>query len=344
MEPSAQQRRIQNVCLMLLSAVAVGFVFFWFRSVLIPFVLAVFFAYGLGPLVDLQILKLRIPRPLAVLMTLLLGMLLLGLIGGLVSISVRQLSANAFSYQHDIEQIVEQAMSSPLLERLGLDPGVSYDIRSLIPTDRLGSLLVGTTNAIVDLLSKGFIVLIFLFFLLMGGSLGDAAATGVRAEVERKIRRYIVVQGLVSAVTGLLIATILMTLGVPLAMTFGLCAFLLNFIPNVGSIIATLLPVPVVLVSPEISATVAVLAILLPGLVQLGIGYVIVPRVLGDSLDLDPVTILLALMIWGALWGVVGMLLATPITAVMKILFERMELTAPLARLMAGRADPHPVQ
>jgi AI-2 transport protein TqsA len=344
LERRAQQRQIQNVCLMLLSAVAAGFVFFWFRSVLIPFVLAVFFAYGLGPLVDVQILRLRIPRPLAVLVTLLLGVLLLGMIGGLISMSVRQLSDNAFDYQQNIEQIVDQVMRSPLLDRLGLDPEISYDIRSLVPTEKLGSLLVGTTNAIVDMLSKGFIVLIFLFFLLMGGALHDAAASGVRAEVERKIRRYIVIQGLVSAVTGFLIGTILMVLGVPLAMTFGLCAFLLNFIPNIGSILATLLPLPIVLVSPEISTTVAVLAILLPGLVQLGIGNVIAPKVLGDSLDLDPVTILLALMIWGTLWGVVGMLLATPITAVMKILFERTELTAPLAQLMASRRDPHPAR
>jgi AI-2 transport protein TqsA len=344
LEQSAQQRQIQNVCLMLLSAVAAGFVFFWFRSVLIPFVLSVFFAYGLGPLVDVQIVKLRVPRPLAVLVTLLLGVLLLGMIGGLVSMSVRQLSANAFDYQQNIEQIVDQVMRSPLLERLGLDPEISYDIRSLVPTDRLGSLLVGATNAIVDVLSKGFIVLIFLFFLLMGGALRDAAASGVRAEVEHKIRRYIVVQGLLSAVTGFLIGTILVVLGVPLAMTFGLCAFLLNFIPNIGSILATLLPLPIVLVSPEISTTVAVLAILLPGLVQLGIGNVIAPKVLGDSLDLDPVTILLALMIWGTLWGVVGMLLAAPITAVMKILFERTEVTAPLARLMAGRRDVHPAR
>ena len=181
-------------------------------------------------------------------------------------------------------------------------------------------------------------MLIFLFFLLSGES--AVRSRGVRADVEAKIQRYIVIQGALSAATGILVGGILAVLGVPLAMVFGLFAFLLNFIPSIGSLIATLLPLPVVLMSPEISSTVAVLAIVLPGLVQFAIGNVISPKVMGDSLELHPVTILLALMIWGALWGIVGMLLATPIMAVLRMLLERMELTRPVAQLMAGRFEP----
>ncbi len=339
MDEVAQQRRIQNVCLLVLAGVAVGFVLFWFRSVMVPFVLAVFFAYGLSPVVELQIERLRFPRSLAVLMTLLLGVLLLTVVGALVSTSVRELSANASVYQQQIEQMVEQIVAHPLFEELGIDLG-ALDVRSLIPTKQLGSVLVGTTNAILDVLSQGMIVLIFLLFLLLGQSARPPRETGVRAEVERKIRRYIVIQGALSGATGLLVGGVLAVLGVPLAMVFGLFAFLLNFIPNVGSIIAVLLPLPVVLVSPEVSGTTAVLAIALPGAFQFVIGSVIAPKVLGDSLDLAPVTILLALMIWGALWGIVGMILAAPMTAVMKMFFERMELTKPVARILAGSPAP----
>ena len=90
-------------------------------------------------------------------------------------------------------------------------------------------------------------------------------------------------------------------------------------------------------VSPEVTPLVAVLAIAIPGAIQLTIGNFIAPKIMGDSLDLHPVTILLALMVWGMIWGIVGMLLATPITAVMKILFERLELTRPVGALLAGR-------
>ena len=323
---------------MIVAAVAVGFVLVWFRSVLIPFVLAVFFAYGLGPVIEIQTNRLRVPRPLAVLLTLLLGIFLLSLAGGLISTSVQQLSANADTYQAQIEQTVERVLDSPLIAKYAPDFPQELDFRQIIPTRQLGAALMGTTNAIIDLLSKGLIVLIFLFFLLSGGA--AIRSRGIRAEVEAKIRRYIVIQALLSAATGILVGGILGALGVPLAMVFGLFAFLLNFIPSVGSAIATLLPLPVVLMSPEISPAVAVLAMGLPALVQVVIGNVISPKVMGDSLDLHPVTILLALMIWGTLWGLVGMLLATPITAVLKMLLERMPLTQPLAQLMAGDFEP----
>jgi len=334
------QSRIQNVCLMILAAVAVGFVLFWFRAVLIPFVLAVFVAYGMGPVIEIQTDRLRVPRPMAVLVTLLLGVFLLMMAGGLVSSSVRQLSTHTDVYQRQIEQLVERGASSPLVERFAPDLAEDLDLRALIPTDQLGSIVVGTTNAIVDLLSNGLIVLIFLFFLLSGEA--AVRSQGVRADVETKIRRYILVQGVLSAATGLLVGGVLSVLGVPLAMMFGLFAFLLNFIPSIGSIIATLLPVPVVLVSPDISPTVATLAIAIPAMIQFVIGNVLSPKIMGDSLELHPVTILLALMVWGALWGIVGMLLATPITAVMRMLFERMELTRPLGDLMAGHFDGEP--
>jgi AI-2 transport protein TqsA len=128
-------------------------------------------------------------------------------------------------------------------------------------------------------------------------------------------------------------------LGIDLAMVFGLFAFLLHFIPSIGSIVATLLPLPVVLVNPAVSPTVAILAIVLPAAIHFVIGNFIDPKLMGQSLDLHPVSVLLALMVWGAVWGVIGMFLATPLTAIMKILFERSELTAPIADLMAGRLD-----
>jgi AI-2 transport protein TqsA len=331
------QRAIQNVCLMILASVAVGFVLFWFRAVLIPFVLAVFFAYGLAPVIEVQTARLRVPRPLAVFVTLLLGVLVLTLVGTLISLSVRQLTNNAGVYQRQIEQMVEQVVTSPLVTEMAPDLAAKANLRSVIPTQQFGAFVVGTTNAILDLLSKGLVVLIFLFFLLSGEA--AARSQGVRLDVETRIRRYIVLQGGISAATGVVVGIVLASLGVPLAMVFGLFAFLLNFIPSIGSIIATLLPLPVVLVSPDVSATAGVLAIALPALIQFGIGNVLTPKMMGDSLDLHPVTVLLALMVWGALWGIVGMLLATPITAVMKMLFERMEMMRPVAGLMAGRFE-----
>jgi AI-2 transport protein TqsA len=183
------------------------------------------------------------------------------------------------------------------------------------------------------------LVIVFLIFLLVGGTARAQPSGGVLGQVEVRIKRYIVAKATVSAATGGLVGFVLAMLGVDLALVFGLFAFLLNFIPNIGSLVATLLPLPVVLLSPQSSLTTIILAIALPGVIQVIMGNFIEPKIMGGSLDLHPVTILLALIVWGMLWGIMGMLLATPLTAVMKMLFERMEHTAPLAELLAGRLD-----
>jgi AI-2 transport protein TqsA len=207
------------------------------------------------------------------------------------------------------------------------------------PGKVVGGTLVRLTRALVDLVSKGLLVLVFLFFLLSGGG-AARNLPGVWSEIASKIQRYIVVKAVISAATGLAVGTVLAVLGIDLAMVFGLMAFLLNFIPSIGSIVATLLPLPVVIFSPDIGTTAAVLAIAVPGLIQLVLGNVVDPLVMGESLDLHPIAIVISLIFWGMIWGIVGMLLAAPIAAILRLLLERLELTAPLGRLLAGRLGP----
>lgn len=333
------EQRIQTICLLILTTVAVATALLWLRPVMIPFVLAVFFTLGLSPLVDLQTRRLRFPRWLAVLVTLILALALLVGIGVLVTTSATRLAANAGAYREQLAELVARASRTLPLERLGIDPRTYTETLLDVPVETVTGMLVSTTNAIIDIASKGFLMLIYVVFLLVGGAVGESRVGGTWSEVESRIKGYIVVKTLLSAATGVAVGVVLAMLGVDLAMVFGLMAFLLNFIPSIGSVIATLLPLPVVVVSPEISATAATLAIVIPGAIQFTIGNVLEPKLMGDELDLHPVTILLALVLWGMLWGVVGMLLAAPITAMMKILFERLELTAPIADLLAGRVD-----
>ena len=129
---------------------------------------------------------------------------------------------------------------------------------------------------------------------------------------------------------------ILWAIGLEPALVFGVLAFLLNFIPSVGSIVATLLPLPLALLQFESSLAITA-CVVLPGIVQFSIGNVVEPRVMGEGLDLHPVTVLLALIFWGLVWGMTGMLLATPITAVLRIILDRISATRPVAELLAGR-------
>ena len=333
MDPAQHEQRIQTICLLILSSVAVAAALYWLRPVLVPFVLAVFIAYGLFPLVELQVGHLRLPPSVAVASTLIVGVVILWSLGLLISTSVSQLQANADAYQQQIEILVSR-LSSLLPTSTSITP---ENPLAQLPIGNVSSVLLNTTNAIVGIVSQGLLVLIFVLYLLLGGATRNQTSDGTWVEIETRIEHYIVTKALISLATGMLVGLTLALLGIDLALVFGLLAFLLNFIPSVGSIIATLLPLPVVVVSPDISAATATLAILLPALIQVVIGNIIEPKVMGEALDLHPIVILMTLIVWGMLWGIVGMLLATPMTAILKILFEKLEPMQPVAHVLAGR-------
>jgi len=108
------------------------------------------------------------------------------------------------------------------------------------------------------------------------------------------------------------------------------------FIPTIGSIVATVIPAPVVLLQFGFGWQLwIILAVSMA--IQFTIGNVVEPKLLGERMDLHPITVLLFLMFWGLVWGLPGMFLAVPITAVLKIILSRIDTTEPLAELMAGR-------
>ena len=243
--------------------------------------------------------------------------------------SVAELGQDAGAYRARLTELQQDALG--LLGRFGLGA------EALLPSaETVAGWFRAVTNALGGVLSQSFLVFIFVMF-LVGGRSQAAPAVGVWREIESSVRGYVAAKLFTSLITGVLVGAVLWLLGIDLAFLFGLFAFLLNFIPNVGSVIATLLPLPVVLMAPDTTATVAVLAIALPGVIQFGVGNVVEPRLMGSSLDLHPAVILMALIFWGMLWGFVGMLLATPLTAVLKIVLERNEVTAPVAEVLAGR-------
>jgi AI-2 transport protein TqsA len=337
-QPTAH--RVQTVCLVSLTVLAVGAALNWLAPVMIPFVLAFFFSQILSPLVRLLVERLRFPHIAAVAATLTLAFLLFIGATSLITTSVGQLGTNATGYQQKAVELINSTTEWLPFERFGIEDEMVTEPLKRHSIGALGSLLLGTTNAILELLSNGLLVLIFLVFLLLGPSSLRAPEGSFWQKVDGPIKRYLIAKGILSGATGLLVGLVLSLLNVDLALLFGLFAFLLNFIPNIGSVIATLLPIPVVVASPDLSATTAVLAIIIPGTIQFTIGNLIEPMLVGDSLDLSPVAILLNLIIWGMLWGIVGMLLSTPILVMLRILCEQFEDTKPLARLVSASPEP----
>ena len=324
------------MCLVVLAMLATGAALYWLRPVMAPFVLALMLTYILRPPMAWMMTRLHAPRWLAVLAALGAGFLLLSLGGVVVSRSVKTLLGNADAYEAQLRTALTQGAA--WLQAQGVTFGAEAVERQLADAP-VGKILMRLANTLIDLLSNTFLVLVFAVYLLQGGAEAEADPDddGLWDKIDGQIKRYVNLKIGLSAGTGVAVWLILTVLGIDLAMVFGVLAFVLNFIPNVGSVVATLLPLPLVLVSADISTTAAVLAIALPGAVQMVVGNVLEPKLAGDSLDLHPITVLLALILWGTLWGMTGMLLATPMTAVARLLLDQSELMHPIAELMAGR-------
>ena len=336
------ERRVQTICLLMLATIATGAALQALSDVMIPFALAIFFSIALAPLVDQLSAKTRLSRPMSVGLTMLLGTLALVILAGVVKSSlddmqgVEDLLVKKGWWDPETKSVPETLEAPPWL-------GGGHVVTTI--TESVGGLVPKIVGVLGGLLSQGITVLIFVMFLLIeqgrqkGGSLGGLeGSASVGGTVESRVKKYISVKTLTSAVTGILVGLTLMIVGAPAAILFGLLSFLLNFIPTIGSVIAVLLPLPVLYLN-DASIVTMVLSLAIPGAIQFAVGQIWENKLLGDAFDLRASVVLLALVFWGKIWGIVGMLLATPIMAVLKTLMEGWDVTRPLARLM-GQAGP----
>lgn len=152
--------------------------------------------------------------------------------------------------------------------------------------------------------------------------------------IGRSVHHYILVKTAVSAGTAILVYALLSVLGVDFAETLAILSFVLNFIPNIGSIVATLLPALVALVQFD-GWTMPLIVLLSVGGIQFVIGNVIDPMLMGRALHLSSFAIILSLTFWGAIWGIVGMFLAVPIMVIVMIVCSHVPELRPIAILLS---------
>ena len=136
-----------------------------------------------------------------------------------------------------------------------------------------------------------------------------------------QIQKYIFTKALISLTTSVIVSIVLALFGVDFILVWAVLTFVLNFIPNIGSVIAVILPTVMCLLQFGSVGYTGILALILV-VVQNLIGNIIEPKIFGNRLGLNPIVILLSLLIWGYVWGIAGMILSVPLTAVLKIIFD----------------------
>ena len=156
--------------------------------------------------------------------------------------------------------------------------------------------------------------------------------------IGRGIQRYLGVKTVVSFLTGALCTLVLVALKIPYAPLFGFLTFALNFIPTFGSIIAGIFPtLTAIAIGNDFTSTILIIVTYLT--VNLTLGSFIEPRILGRELNLSPLVVVVSVVVWGALWGIVGAFLAVPLTAGLQICLASQETTYPIA-IMLGSGPP----
>ncbi|MCL4819283.1 MAG: AI-2E family transporter [Vicinamibacteria bacterium] len=318
----------------------------------VPVLLGVFLAVIGSPLLDrLRRLPLpggrRLPHGLAVLLTIVAGSTVFVILALVLTTSFRDLAEAAPRYEQRFVAMAGEGRA--WLARHGMP--ADAPLPEMLGPQQLLGLFSGTAATVTRLLTQFVLVVLVLAFALMEGprlpaKLHAAFGESFRAEerlakVAAEVQVYLRVKALVSLATGVGCGLWVAALGVDFAFLWGFLAFVLNFIPNLGSILAAAPPTLLALVQHGPGSAIAVVI----GIVVVNqvMSSVVEPHLMGRSLGLSPLVVILSLVAWGFILGGVGIVLAVPVTMTLKILLENSEDLRWLAVLMGGGArEPSP--
>ena len=299
--------------------------------ILLPSALALFLAVLSLPVMA-WLVNHRIPSGFATLITVLVNVAVIGLLILLASPSVAELQDNLDQYALDLQERWGQLMAwmenstgveiSDYLTVGIIDPGAVVDIAR------------GTIGRIAQFLSTTFLVFLIMAFMLSEATVFPKKfryISGARAgdedrftKIATEIQSYLGIKTVVSLATGLVLGIWAYALDLDFPVLLGMIAFLLNYIPTVGSIIAA---IPAILLSVITFGTLFHMILVAGGYIAVNIivGNIIEPRWMGRSLGLSTLVVILSLLFWGWAWGPLGALLSVPLTVGVKILLENTE-------------------
>ncbi|MCU0858515.1 MAG: AI-2E family transporter [Pontiellaceae bacterium] len=343
-----QNQRILIPLIGIIALILVGFVLKTAQSVILPLVIAWFLSYLFAPLVNFLARK-GVPSGPSV------GVVLIVLLGFFYLTGL-------FLYARVMAFVAEY----PKYEKKFTEIAAALDERYTIPSwispntvdwqEKAGEFIMSIPGSFVEFAGKLILVLIFLVFILLGKPYLDnklrhafpddrsEKLNRVTSAVAYQITRYLYIKLLISAATGFLAWLVLRLIGVDFPVTWGVLTFLFNFIPTIGSIVATIPPVLLAFIQFYPDGWTALIVLAALTVIQQVMGNFIDPKVTGDNLNLSPVVILISLVFWGWLWGITGALLSVPIASAIKIVCENIEVLKPVSILMgSGKKLPDTV-
>ena len=308
------------------------------ESIIVPFLLSLFISIiALPPFQWLQ--QKRVPRGIALIIIILIFLAFIFLIGFLIGTSVTDFSSNLPFYEQNLQNQT-QALISWLVEKKYIEP--DFQISNAVKPGVILDIAGNVFNQLSNLFANGFLMLLTVIFMMLEVSSlpqkinemfanPEASLSRIKS-VTQNINKYIVLKTILNLCNALLVTIFLYFMGVDYYLLWGLLAFMLNYIPTIGSFFALLPPALLALVQfGFVEAIVVVIGFII---INTLIGNIIEPRFMGKGLGLSTLVVFLSLIFWGWVLGPIGMLLSVPLTITIKIALDSSDETRWLAILL----------
>lgn len=327
--------------------ITVVVVLIYAQSIIIPFILAILFWFLIRVIKKiLSKIKYadRLPRWLLTVFSSVLLLGILVLIVEMITKNIQDLSETMPVYQANISKI-----TSSINTRFNID--LANLLKDYAKDFNFGGILTNLFSALTGIFGDAFTVLLYLVFLLLEEPIFPKKIRAMYPDqkryehvnlliekIDNSIGEYVSLKTVVSLLTGFLSFFALLFIGVDAPLFWAFLIFILNFIPTIGSLIATIFPAVFALLQFG-EFTPAILVLTIVGSIQIVVGNFVEPRMMGNSLNISPLVVFLTLAIWGVIWGITGMLLSVPITVILIIIMSEFPSTQPVAILLSQKGQ-----
>lgn len=343
-----EENKLLNFTLLAILAIIFFYLLHIGAALIIPFIISLLFSFAIIWLSGLY-QRFKFTSAFSTFLSLITMMLIFWWLGHLISanLDLNEVTQKLPEYQTKMYQMLISLAEWAHFSEEDLNKYVNF--RDIFFRIDLQSVVLSTATGITDLFkSAGMIFFFVLFILLEHRYIGqkislmfkdDKKRTEILSVIEKiksDVKAYFVIKLFISFITALLSYIFMISVGLDFAFFWTIVIFLLNFIPSIGSIIATIFPVTISLIQFGFSLPFFTITIWIVG-IQVLMGNIVEPRFMGNKLNLSPLLIIIALTFWGNIWWIPGMLLSVPIMVIINIIFAKIETTKSIAILFSEK-------
>lgn len=320
------------------------------KTLLIPFVFALLLWFTIREIRNfldrINFVRNKFPAWIKNILTSVFILIVLTFASRLISSSIRTLAVSYRKYEANVDLLINNLND---LFNINLAEIIKAHLGDL----NFGLILSSLFNSLSEIISSTFMIIIYALFIFLEEANFETKVRNVFKEtnrfdkimlilnrIENSVAKYLGLKTLVSLITGVLSYIVLLIIGIDSPLFWAFLIFLLNYIPTIGSLIGTIFPAMFSLLQFG-SFMPGFMILIFVGAIQILVGNILEPKLMGNSMNLSPLMTIVALSFWGVVWGITGMILSIPITVILVIIFSQFPATKPVAVMLSvkGKVD-----